>query len=64
MACSASAFFVGSAPSEVALAAGAFGESGKDMNCSSTVPEVGVALTLSKTGSFGVGFGSAVALTC
>lgn len=63
VACSLSAFFAGSAPSAAALAAEAFGESGKEMNCSSTVPEVGVALTLSRTGSFDIGFGSAVALT-
>ena len=60
VACSVSALFAGSAPSE---AAKGFGESGKEMNCSSTVAESGFALTLSRTGAFDAGFGSAVALT-
>ena len=62
VACSATAFFACSASSEVALAAETFGESGKEINCSSTAPETGVALTLSRTDFFGTGLCSAVAL--
>lgn len=52
VACSIGAFFACSAPSEMASIAEAFGESGKKMNCSSSVPEIGVTLTLSgATGS-------------
>lgn len=65
VACSMGAFFACSAPSEVASIAEVLGESGKEMNCSSSVPEIGVTLTLSgSTGSCDVGFGSAVALAC